>query len=150
MRIDTIIESERVFTGAGDAAQPAAVAIAGDRIAAVGPKEDVRAFAREANAREGAPEVHDFGDALVVPGFHDSHLHFFHSAIYSSPFAAMFTGENEADCVERLRGRTAGCSPRGGASTAGIRPSCPRSARSTRRSPTDPQRCTRAMLTHCG
>ena len=37
MRIDTIIESERVFTG-GDAVMPAAVAISGDRIAAIGPR----------------------------------------------------------------------------------------------------------------
>lgn len=103
MRIDTIIESERVFTGAGDAARPAAVAIAGDRIAAVGPKEDVLAFARKASDGTGAPEVRDFGDALVVPGFHDSHLHFFHSAIYSSPFATTFAGTSEADCVERMR-----------------------------------------------
>ena len=102
MHIDLIIESENVFTGTDAATRPAAVAISGDRIVAVGPRADVHAFARARN--EGpAPEVRDFGDALVVPGFHDSHLHFFHSAVYSSPLATMFLGENEADCVERMR-----------------------------------------------
>ena len=66
MRIDLIIESRNVFTGVGDVARPAAIAVAGDRIVAVGSREDVRAFALEANAGGGAPEVHDFGDALVV------------------------------------------------------------------------------------
>ena len=32
MRIDLIIESRNVFTGVGDVARPAAIAIAGDRI----------------------------------------------------------------------------------------------------------------------
>ncbi|MBC5584755.1 amidohydrolase [Eggerthella sp. NSJ-70] len=103
MRIDLIIESRNVFTGTDGTARPAAVAIADDRIAAVGPREDVRAFARETNAGGPAPEVRDFGDALVVPGFHDSHLHFFHSAVYASPLATMFLGENEADCVARMQ-----------------------------------------------
>ena len=103
MRIDLIIESRNVFTGVGDVARPAAIAIAGDRIVAVGSREDVRAFALEANAGGGAPEVRDFGDALVVPGFHDSHLHFFHSAVYSSPLATMFLGESETDCVTRMQ-----------------------------------------------
>lgn len=103
MRIDLIIESRNVFTGVGDVARPAAIAVAGDRIVAVRSREDVRAFALEANAGGGAPEVRDFGDALVVPGFHDSHLHFFHSAVYASPLATMFLGENEADCVARMQ-----------------------------------------------
>ena len=102
MHIDLIIESENVFTGTDAATRPAAVAISGDRIVAVGPRADVHAFARARNDGP-APEVRDFGDALVVPGFHDSHLHFFHSAVYASPLATMFLGENEADCVERMR-----------------------------------------------
>lgn len=105
MHVDLVLESERVFTGTSDVAAPGAVAIAGDRIVAVGPREDVAAFVRETNAAgdAGAAEVRDFGDALIVPGFHDSHLHFFHSALYSSPFATTFTGANEADCVARMK-----------------------------------------------
>lgn len=103
MHIDLIIESRQVFTGADGTAGPAAIAIAGDRIAAVGPREDVRAFALKENGDGPAPAIRDVGDALVVPGFHDSHLHFFHSAVYASPLATMFLGKNEADCVARMQ-----------------------------------------------
>lgn len=103
MHIDLIIESRQVFTGTDGTAGPAAIAIAGDRIAAVGPREDVRAFALKENGDGPAPAIRDVGDALVVPGFHDSHLHFFHSAVYASPLATMFLGENEADCVAHMQ-----------------------------------------------
>ncbi|MEG2746105.1 MAG: amidohydrolase [Gordonibacter sp.] len=103
MQVDLIIESERVFTGTSSSATPGAVAVSGDRIVAAGPQDDVRAFAAQANTGVGSPEIRNFGDALVVPGFHDSHLHFFHSAVYSSPLATTFLGENEADCVARMQ-----------------------------------------------
>ena len=100
--VDLVLKSSLVFTGESDAAAPAALAIEDGRIAAAGPADEVEAFAREHRAG-WPPEVLDFGDALVVPGFHDSHLHFFHSAIYSSPLADRFVGTSEADCVERVR-----------------------------------------------
>lgn len=103
MHVDLIIESKRVFTGAGLTSAPAAIAVSGDQIVAVGPHADVQAFASSSNTGEEAAEIRDFGDALIVPGFHDSHLHFFHSAVYSSPLATTFLGESEADCVARMR-----------------------------------------------
>ncbi len=102
MRIDLVIESTRMFSGTSGSALPGAVAVSDDRIVAAGPHDDVRAFVRD-RADEGAPETRDYGDALVVPGFHDSHLHFFHSAVYGSPLATTFVGTSEADCVKRLR-----------------------------------------------
>ena len=103
MHIDLVIEGEHVFTGTNASAEAGAIAVSGDRIAAVGPREDVRAFVRDANSGQPPAEVRDFGNALIVPGLHDSHLHFFHSAVYASPLATAFMGENEADCVERMR-----------------------------------------------
>lgn len=102
MHIDHIIESENVFTGVGATTAPAALAISGAHIVAVGPHADVHTFVHE-HSEGAAPEVHNFGEALILPGFHDSHLHFFHSAVYSSPLATMFLGENEADCVARMQ-----------------------------------------------
>jgi predicted amidohydrolase YtcJ len=59
----------RVWTG--NASQPAAeaVAIAGERIVAVGGTDDIR-------ARAGGAETIDLSGAFVVPGFIDSHIHF--------------------------------------------------------------------------
>lgn len=102
MRIDLVIESENVFTGTSDAAKPGAIAIAQDRIVAVGSHDEVRAFVRKENEGGELPPVRAMGNALIVPGFHDSHLHFFHSAIYASPLATTFLGKNEADCVQRM------------------------------------------------
>ena len=108
MRIDLVAKSERVFTGAGAAggaaggAGPAALAVADGRIVFAGPADEARAFVRERNDGP-APRVRDFGDAFIAPGLHDSHLHFFHSAVYSSALATTFLGGSEADCVARLR-----------------------------------------------
>ncbi|WP_165246709.1 amidohydrolase [Adlercreutzia sp. ZJ141] len=102
-RIDAIIISQNVFTGTNDEAKPAAIALSGDRIVAVGNACDLRDLAANANTGQTPARVFDFEDAFVTPGFHDSHLHFFHSALYSSPLAEMFLGENEADCVRRMQ-----------------------------------------------
>jgi predicted amidohydrolase YtcJ len=52
----------------GKTAEPEAFAVLGDRIVATGALDDLR-------ARFPAATVTDFGDAVVVPGFNDSHLH---------------------------------------------------------------------------
>ena len=59
----------RVWTG--NPAQPAAdaIAIAGERIVAVGTSDEVR-------ARAGGAETIDLGGKFVVPGLIDSHVHF--------------------------------------------------------------------------
>ena len=96
MFADTIIETEALFTGVGADAVPGAVAVAGDRIVFAGSKADAEGW------RGPETIVKDYGDALVIPGFHDSHLHFFHSALYSSPLAMNYLGSSEADYVARL------------------------------------------------
>ncbi len=93
---DVVLISNAVFTGCEDAPRRLAVALRGSRILWVGKPE-------EATTWQGAQtEVRDFSDALIMAGFHDAHLHFFHSALYGSPLAERFLGENEADCVVRL------------------------------------------------
>lgn len=94
---DRILVTTALFTGASDEPAPGAVAIGGDRILWAGPLETMP----EA-LRGDATEVIDYGDALIMPGFHDAHLHYFHSALYLSPLAERFVGENEADAVARL------------------------------------------------
>ncbi|MDR0515301.1 MAG: amidohydrolase [Coriobacteriaceae bacterium] len=46
--------------------------------------------------------VRDFGKALMMPGFHDAHLHVFHSALYRSPLALSYRGKSEQDYVAAL------------------------------------------------
>ena len=96
---ELVLASRNVFTGEGDGARPAAIGIAGDRICWVCAPKDAgtSAFPLRADA-----EVRDLGGAFIMPGFHDAHLHFFHSALYASPLAERFVGASEQDCVARL------------------------------------------------
>ena len=96
MFADTIIETNTLFTGTGSKAAPGAIAIVGDHIIYAGPKGGA------AELKGPCTVVRDWGDALIVPGFHDSHLHFFHSALYSSPLATNYLGTSEADYVSHL------------------------------------------------
>ena len=102
--IDYIVRSERVFaSGRGvRAARPLAFAVAGDRIAHVGSFEDVAA------ACPTFTPVRDFGGSFVCPGFHDAHLHFFHTSLGGSPYLLMHMGTSEAELVERTRAFAAG------------------------------------------
>lgn len=94
---DLILTSRAVFTGTQDAPRPSAVALHGDRIVWVGPAETLPDGLRGPDTT-----VEDLGDALIMPGFHDAHMHVFHSALYLSPLAERFVGDNEADAVARL------------------------------------------------
>jgi hypothetical protein len=67
--ITLAIVNARVWTGDPDTPEAQAVAIAGDRIAAVGATDDIRRLA-------GTAEVVDAGGQFLVPGFIDAHVHF--------------------------------------------------------------------------
>jgi predicted amidohydrolase YtcJ len=69
-RADRIFVNGKIWTG--DDARPSAeaIAVAGDKILAVGSSQEIRALA-------GPKTVSvDLGGRLMVPGFQDSHLHF--------------------------------------------------------------------------
>lgn len=94
--IDRIIRSKNVFTAQDgvDIARELAIAIAGDRIVAVGAPDDV------ITAAPAATPVIDYGEQFVCPGFHDAHLHFFHTSVGSSPYMLMDMGTSEAALVQ--------------------------------------------------
>ena len=80
-------------------ATPLAVGIAGDSILWVCPPEAVGS--EQAPVAEGAV-IETYPNGFLMPGFHDAHLHYFHSALYHSPLAEQYLGRSEADCVARL------------------------------------------------
>ena len=97
-QIDYIVTSRQIFTSSGETSvRPLAFAVAGDRIALLGKLEDVRA------AAPAAAPVLDFGSRFICPGFHDAHLHFFHTAVYASPYVLQHMGTSEAELVARAR-----------------------------------------------
>ncbi|HCL63647.1 MAG TPA: hydrolase, partial [Rhizobium sp.] len=73
--MDIIIRNARVLTM--DDAQPRAqaVAIAGNRIAAIGSDAEIMALARPAT------RIIDAGGATVMPGFNEAHMHIFGGSV---------------------------------------------------------------------
>ncbi len=59
-------------------------------------------LAGDVGAGEVPLPVLEFPDGFLMPGFHDAHIHMFHSALYRSDLAERYCGENEADAVARL------------------------------------------------
>ena len=94
-----ILKSTRIFTAepGENATMSGSVAIEGGRIAFVGSDEAAAAYVGPGTI------VTDLGDAFVCPGFHDSHLHFFPSAMDRSPYVVFCEGTCPEDCVEALK-----------------------------------------------
>ena len=99
-QVDYIVRSKNVFTaadGSPDEARELAFAVGGSRIALAGTPDEVIA------AAPAGTRVVDYGDRFVCPGFHDAHLHFFHTAVGSSPFMLMEMGQSEEDLVRKTQ-----------------------------------------------
>lgn len=96
---DLILKSTRIFTAepGEDATISGSIVIEGGRIAFVGSDEEAAAYVGSETT------VTDLGDAFVCPGFHDSHLHFFPSAMDRSPYVVFCEGTCPEDCVEALK-----------------------------------------------
>ncbi len=96
---DLVLLSRQVFTGNADQTEALAVGISEGKIVWVA---DIDAYGTEHTPLAADARIKDFGDAFIMPGFHDAHMHVFHSALYSSALAAHFVGANELDCVRRM------------------------------------------------
>lgn len=84
---DIVLSSNAVFTGLEDAPCPGAVAIAGKRILAVGTEEMIKAYIGPKT------QVLSYQDKLIMPGFHDFHVH-------------VLLGSLEQQCVNLLAAKS--------------------------------------------
>ena len=94
---ELIVRSKRVFTSEDGIDEPRELAfyVRDGRIVSIGEPERVIA-----EAPSGVP-VTDYGNRFICPGFHDAHLHFFHTAVGCSPYMLMYMGKSEEDLVDR-------------------------------------------------
>ncbi len=83
------------FSGDAPFEGPVAVAVREDRIVWVGAPEDLAGEVE-------ASSILEFPGSFLMPGFHDAHIHMFHSALYHSDLAERYCGASEADAVARL------------------------------------------------
>ncbi len=97
-KADLILKSGAIFRGVDAPASGGFVAIRGERIRYVGDSAALLEGLTGPDTR-----VLDFGDRLIMPGFHDAHLHFYLSSLYSSPLVAVSLDDTgEEQCVSRL------------------------------------------------
>jgi len=97
-KANLILKSRAVFRGTASQPIDGFVAVRGNKIQYVG--SDAAALEQLTGSDT---RVMDFGDRLVMPGFHDAHLHFYMSGLYASPYVAVsLTDTSEEQCVASL------------------------------------------------
>ena len=95
---DMIIMSNAVFTSCGDEPFEGGVAIRGNRIAAVGSKEEILKY------RTADTAVYDYGDQLIMPGLIDGHDHLWWGAVADSEHVVDLTSStSEEEAIEMIK-----------------------------------------------
>lgn len=99
MKADLILYSSAIFDSVGDKPFSGGVAVAGEKIIAVGPREDIKSYEGEQTV------VKELGDRLVMPGFCESHGHFPMGAEFFSDVAChdMEECRSEQECADRVK-----------------------------------------------
>jgi predicted amidohydrolase YtcJ len=92
---DTILTSHAVFTGLADKPHSAAIAIAGNRITAVGTEDEILSW------KGPETRVIHLGDRLIMPGFHDFHLHLMMGSV-AQDSVNLFTARTREEAVEMV------------------------------------------------
>ncbi|MGE7591470.1 amidohydrolase [Peribacillus sp. NPDC101480] len=72
---DIVLSSDAIFTGLAQEPTSGAIAILGDKIMSVGSKAEIEPFIGSET------KVFNYGNQLIMPGFHDFHLHIMFSAL---------------------------------------------------------------------
>lgn len=102
--VDLIFCNGTIVDNATDPAGATAIAVAGDRVAALGSDEDVLAL------RESHTQVQDLHGATVLPGLIDSHLHQLASAL-DRPKVPLLDAKDVGDVASAVGARVARSSP---------------------------------------
>jgi len=93
---DVILSSKFVFTGLSEQPEPASIAIKDNKIVAIGSDSEMKPYTGEHT------KVYQFEDQLIMPGFHDFHLHIMQGAVALCS-VNLFTARSEDEAVEMIR-----------------------------------------------
>lgn len=92
---DLIISSNTVFTGLSDQPSPASIAITDNKIIAIGTNEEMEPYT------DAHTKIYEFNDQLIMPGFHDFHLHIMQGAVALGS-VNLFTARSEAEALDMI------------------------------------------------
>lgn len=93
---DMVLASNAVFTGLTAEVKPGAVAIGENKIIAVGNFADMELFLGPQT------RVFQLGDQLIMPGFHDFHIHLFLGSL-SQQCVSLLDAQSEEEAAEMVR-----------------------------------------------
>ena len=99
MKADVILKSRAVFDAVRREPCEGFVAVAGNKIAAVGNDQNVM------NRLTGRKtEIIDCGNRLIIPGLIDAHMHFFNGIFQNSPYMCreLFDCKSAKECVQTV------------------------------------------------
>jgi len=94
-KADVILSSNAVFTGLTHVPAALSLAIMKNKIAAIGSREEMNAWIGSHT------KVYDFGNQLIMPGFHDFHLHVMWGSL-SLDGAQLHKARSEEEAVEMV------------------------------------------------
>ncbi|USK77460.1 amidohydrolase [Peribacillus frigoritolerans] len=92
---DVIISSNTVFTGLSDQPEPASIAIKDNKIVAIGTEEEIK------HCKGEHTKIYQFKDQLIMPGFHDFHLHIMQGAVALNS-VNLFAARSEDEALEMI------------------------------------------------
>ncbi|WP_458355415.1 amidohydrolase [Peribacillus frigoritolerans] len=92
---DIIISGNTVFTGLSDQPEPASIAIRDNKIIAIGSEEEIKHLSGEHT------KIYQFKDQLIMPGFHDFHLHIMQGAVALNS-VNLFAARSEGEALEMI------------------------------------------------
>ena len=75
-KADLVIIGTSIFDGVQDKTTSGAIAIAGNKIIKLGTEEEIKPFIA------GSTRQYRFDHQLILPGFHDNHVHIFCGSLY--------------------------------------------------------------------
>ncbi|WP_144463541.1 amidohydrolase [Siminovitchia fortis] len=93
---EIIISGNKIFTGLSNQPESASIAIKGNKIIAVGSKEEIIQYA------DSHTKIYQFKDQLIMPGFHDFHLHIMQGAVALNS-VDLFSVRSEDEAVKMIR-----------------------------------------------
>lgn len=95
-KADIILSSNCVFTGVQDEPIQASIAITKNKISAIGTKEEMELFIGENT------QIYDLKDELILPGFHDFHLHLMMGSIIENESVHLFGSQSAEEAAVKV------------------------------------------------
>lgn len=98
MRVNLIILGNYIFDGTGCPPFAGGLAISGNKIVAVGSREEILSY------KDDDTRCLDFENELIMPGFHDAHMHYFMGAIVDSKHVVdVRDAKTPEECCSRIK-----------------------------------------------